>query len=192
MEHERFGLPYVLTMEFRKLKDEQIQRIKFRDDMVHVHLLAVGAVFGWALSHPKYITLILIIPWICFVLGWTYIANDDKISAIGCYIRRELDAHVRASISTTEEVVFRWELAHRLVEGRHRHKIWQFAVDLTAFVLSGFLAIVVAIYYLALVPRPEPKLPPDWLVAIPIIIELVMLIMLGREFYAHAEFHVID
>lgn len=192
MEHERFGLPYVLTMEFRKLKDEQIQRIKFRDDMVHVHLLAVGAVFGWALSHPKYITLILIIPWICFVLGWTYIANDDKISAIGRYIRRELDARVRASISTTEEVVFRWELAHRLVEGRHRHKIWQFAVDLTTFVLSGFSAIAIFIILPLMLPTEFQRQLPVWLVAIPICVESLMLVILGIEFYTHAEFHVID
>ena len=138
---------YVLMLEFSKLKDEQVSRIGFRDNMIHVHLGLVGAAGGFGLSYPQYMDLILIIPWICFVLGWTYIANDEKISAVGRYIREELEPRVRESISSPGGSVFCWEWYHRKVERRYSRKIWQFIVDLTAFVLSGFAAIVVYLLY---------------------------------------------
>ncbi len=183
---------YVLMLEFAKLKDEQLSRIGFRDTMIHVHLGLVGAAGAFGLIYPQYMDLILIIPWICFVLGWTYIANDEKISAIGRYIREELEPRVRASISSPGGSVFCWEWYHRRVEARYSRKIWQFITDLTAFVLSGFAAIVVyLLYHWTGSERPGWRWPIA-LVALQIVIQSAMLIALGIQFYFHADFEVGD
>ena len=177
---------YVLMLEFAKLKDEQLSRIGFRDTMIHVHLTLVGATFGFGLTQAKNMDMVLIIPWICFILGWTYLANDEKISAIGRYIREELEPRVRASISSPEGSVFRWEWAHREVERRYSRKIWQFIVDLTAFVLSGFAAIVARYLF-----RTGSE-KSGWSITLLIVIQSAMLIALGIQFYAHADFELGD
>ena len=177
---------YVLMLEFAKLKDEQLSRIGYRDTMIHLHLTLVGATFGFGLTQAENMDMVLIIPWICFIMGWTYLANDEKISAIGRYIRTELEPRVRASIPNPEGSVFRWELAHRIVEGRYNRKIWQFIVDLTTFVLSGFAAIG---FYLLFRTGSERS---GWPITLLIVIQLAMLIALGIQFYAHADFEVGD
>ena len=199
---------YVLMLEFSKLKDEQVSRIGFRDNMIHVHLTLVGATLGFGLTQ-KNMDMVLIVPWICFILGWTYLANDEKISAIARYIREKLGPRIRALISSPGGSVFRWEwfhreverrysrkirweLAHRMVEGRYSRKIWQFIVDLTAFVLSGFAAIVVYVLYHLFRTGSERSGWPIALIALLIVIQSAMLIALGIQFYAHADFEVLD
>ena len=194
---------FFLMLEFAKLKDEQLGRIGFRDTMIHVHLGLVGATFGFGLTQAENMDMVLIIPWICFIMGWTYLANDEKISAIGRYIREELEPRVRASISSPGGSVFRWEwyhrmvegrysrkirweLAHRMVEGRYNRKIWQFIVDLTAFVLSGFAAIVARYLF------QTGSEKSGWPIVLLIVIQSAMLIALGFQFYAHADFEVLD
>ncbi len=177
---------FFLMLEFAKLKDEQLGRIGFRDTMIHVHLSLVGATFGFGLTQAENMDMVLIIPWICFIMGWTYLANDEKISAIGRYIREELEPRVRESISSPGGSVFRWEWYHRMVEGRYNRKIWQFIVDLTAFVLSGFAAIVARYLF-----RTGSE-KSGWPIVLLIVIQSAMLIALGFQFYAHADFEVLD
>jgi hypothetical protein len=80
----------VYLHEYNKLKDEQIQRIGFRDNMIYVNLVAVGGAAAFSVSDVARLHVLLVIPWICFVLGWTYLVNDEKISAIGRYVRLTL------------------------------------------------------------------------------------------------------
>jgi hypothetical protein len=93
--------------EYDKLKDEQIQRIGFRDNMIYVNLIAVGAVAAFAVSDVAYLHVLFVIPWVCFVLGWTYLVNDEKISAIGRYVRLELVEKVRTKLAISEGE-FKW------------------------------------------------------------------------------------
>jgi hypothetical protein len=83
-----------LGVEYDKLKSEQAQRIGFRDNMLFVHLAAVGSVASWVLTNldkPNVVYALLVIPWICLILGWTYTVNDHAVSRIGKYIRLVVD-----------------------------------------------------------------------------------------------------
>ena len=107
------GLLNAYLHEYNKLKDEQIQRIGFRDNMIYVNLVAVGGVAAFAVSDATYLYVLLVIPWVCFVLGWTYLVNDEKISAIGRYIRLVLVKSLGTKLSVSESQLFGWEIAHR-------------------------------------------------------------------------------
>ena len=69
----------------------------------------------------------LLLPWVCLILGWTYLINDEKISAIGKYIRLTLIEKIKECIShhTEIESIFDWEIAQRNGRGHRRRKIEQ-------------------------------------------------------------------
>ena len=71
-----------LIKEYEKLKDEQLKRIEFRDHMIYLTLGVVGAIFSFCLEKPEYNIAFLVLPFICTILGWTYFANDRKVSEI--------------------------------------------------------------------------------------------------------------
>ena len=77
----------VFLLEYEKLKEEQLKRIEFRDQMIYITLGIFGSILSFALSNKTNLYALLVIPWVCLILGWTYIVNDEKISAIGKYIR---------------------------------------------------------------------------------------------------------
>jgi hypothetical protein len=81
--------------EYIKLKDEQTKRIGFRDNLLYVNLVLIAGImsFAFAGEHPDNqwrLRGLLIAAWVALVLGWTYVVNDEKISAIGRYIRDTL------------------------------------------------------------------------------------------------------
>src|SRR4051794_25819998 len=79
----------ILMKEYERLKDEQARRIGFRDGQIFVTLGAIGGLASYATVH-KDDRVFLLIPWVCVIMGWNYLVNDEKISAIGRYIRRDL------------------------------------------------------------------------------------------------------
>lgn len=147
----------LLKLEYERLKVEQAQRLGFRDNMLFVHLVAVGGVASWAftnLDKPHGPDALLVIPWICVVMGWTYLINDHAVSRIGRYVRLVLekraaqhgsaatveyteDDHVRRTISH----VFGWEPFHRADKRRYWRKRYQFLVDAVTFFAPGALAL---------------------------------------------------
>jgi hypothetical protein len=131
----------VHLVEYERLKEEQLSRIGVRDNLVYATLAALGgvAVFGFGGDTTRYPALLLLPP-VCLVLGWTYLANDQKVSAIGRYIRRDLAPRLRTQRGTD---LLRWEEAHRTDAGRRQRKTFQAAVDIVAFCVSGLAALVV-------------------------------------------------
>ncbi len=170
--------------EYRKLKEEQAQRIGFRDNLLYVTLALFGTILAFALGDKANPYALLVLPWVSLVLGWTYLVNDQKISAIGQYIRYELVEKVsnlacRAGADIGEiESIFGWEIAHRSDKHRKRRKIEQLIVDEIAFVVSGILALVA---FWNLVPQM------NWLAQILGWIELVFLVILGVEIFIYAD-----
>ncbi|MFF5283051.1 hypothetical protein [Streptomyces sp. NPDC013171] len=130
----------MLLAEYAQIKDEQRARIGFRDNLLYVTLAAVTALTAVALQtkHPQ---LLLALPVVCIVLGWTYLVNDEKISAIGRYIRTELAGQL-ASGTSTGAPAFGWETFHRSDTKRVSRKVIQTIVDLTAFLFTPFSALV--------------------------------------------------
>jgi hypothetical protein len=169
----------VLLAEYDKLKSEQTQRIGFRDNLLYVTLGVFGAVVSFAVSDPSHYYGLLVIPWVCLILGWTYVVNDEKISAIGRYIRYKLVDKVKEHTGYEDlETLFGWEIAHRDDKHRKRRKIQQLIVDEITFVVSGAIALA-AFWFL--VPKPP--------IGVTILswVELLLLIALGVETFIYAD-----
>jgi hypothetical protein len=169
----------VLLAEYDKLKSEQTQRIGFRDNLLYVTLGVFGAVVSFAVSNSSNHYALLVIPWVCLILGWTYVVNDEKISAIGRYIRFKLVDKIKAHTGFDDlETLFGWEIAHRNDQHRQRRKIQQLIVDEITFVVSGIIALA-AFWFLV----PQPPIG----VTILSWVELLLLIVLGIETFVYAD-----
>ena len=169
----------VLLAEYNCLKSEQTQRIGFRDNLLYVTLGVFGAVVSFAVSDPAHYYALLVIPWVCLILGWTYVVNDEKISSMGRYIRHKLVDKIKEHTGYDDlETLFGWEIAHRDDKHRKRRKIQQLIVDEITFVVSGLIALG-SFWFLASNPPIGVKIL-SW-------VELLFLIMLGIEIYIYAD-----
>ncbi|MGD2181463.1 hypothetical protein [Lusitaniella coriacea] len=169
----------ILFKEYEQLKSEQAQRIGFRDNLLYVTLGLFGTVVSFAVSNPSNYYALLVIPWVCLILGWTYVVNDEKISAIGRYVRYKLVDKVKEYTGYTDlETLFGWEIAHRSDKHRKRRKIQQLIIDEITFVFSGIVALSI---FWVLVSQPP--------VAVTILsgIELLLLVVLGVEIFIYAD-----
>ena len=175
------GLLYTYLNEYIKLKDEQIQRMGFRDNLLYLTLAAFGGVVSYAATDPSRYYAFLVLPWVCFILGWTYLVNDEKISAIGRYFRYELSDKLEKLTATEKGLLLGWEVAHRSDKRKLTRKIFQFIVDEITFFISGLVAL--SIFWLT-----EPTLH-----SLPIqvlsIVELVLLCFLGFWIFVYADFN---
>jgi hypothetical protein len=121
----------LLMAEYDRVKEEQKARIGFRDNLLYVAVAAtVTVLFGATQAHRA--ELLLALPVVTCVLGWTYLANDQKISAIGRYIRTDLGPRL-GSLAGEPGSPFGWEAAHRSDSRRKQRKIIQCVVDLLVF-----------------------------------------------------------
>lgn len=169
----------VYLLEYEKLKEEQAQRIGFRDNMLYVTLGVFGGILSFALSGKNNNYALLVIPWVCLILGWAYLVNDEKITAIGRYIRYTLVDKIKELSNNAEtEYIFGWEIAHRSDKRRIRRKIEQLIIDEITFVISGIFALI-AFCFLA--PRPH------WTILLLCFMELALLIALGIEILIYAD-----
>jgi len=172
----------VYLHEYEKLKEEQAQRIGFRDNMLYVTLGVFGAVLSFALSGKNNYYALLIVPWVCLILGWTYLVNDEKISAIGKYIRHTLMDKIKELTGNTDkESIFGWEIAHRSDPRREQRKIEQLIIDEITFVLSGIVALI-AFWILV----SQPPLVVNILSAV----EFFLLVILAVEIIIYADLKV--
>src|SRR3954465_5476232 len=130
----------VLMAEYERLKEEQKVRIGFRDSLIYATLASMAAVITAALAPGAPATLLLLLPPVTTLLGWTYLVNDEKVSAIGRYIRDDLGPRLAAEV---EAEVFGWEAAHPSDPHRRSRKILQLSVDLGGFCVPPLAAIVI-------------------------------------------------
>jgi hypothetical protein len=169
----------ILLKEYDKLKSEQTQRIGFRDNLLYVTLGLFVTVVSFAISSQANYYAFLVLPWVCLILGWNYVVNDEKISAIGKYIRYKLVDKVKEHTGYTDlETLFGWEIAHRNDKHRKRRKIQQLIVDEITFVFSGLFAI--AAFWLLV---PNPPLAVKFMS----LVEFLLQIVLGIETLIYAD-----
>lgn len=139
-------LGQLLLAEYTALKDEQKSRIGFRDNLLYVTLTVVAAVIA-AAAQAKQSAMLLALPPVCVVLGWTYLINDEKISAIGAYVREELGPRLAQLAGLPQlsqaQSPFGWESVHRSDARRRTRKAVQLAVDLLAFCLVPLAGLAV-------------------------------------------------
>ncbi len=132
----------VALAEYDKLKDEQASRIGTRDNLLYATLAAYALVGGAAIGEGGRVDVLLALPVVSVVLGWTYLANDQKVSQIGTYVRDQLARQLVGHLPDGA-TAFGWESRHRAAADRRRCKAFQLAVDLAAFCGSAVVALVV-------------------------------------------------
>jgi len=178
MEQNNSNIQFLLS-EYTKLREEQNKRIEFRDHMIYLTLGAIGAIFSFGLEKPQFNSAFLILPFICIVLGWTYLANDEKISSIGKYFENYLIPKIDTlppdhKLSLSDN----WDSIIRKDKKRKGRKIFQLFIDLSIYCFSASLSIVA---FLVL-----NKNIPFYLHFI-IVIEVLLIIFLSVQFFRYSE-----
>jgi hypothetical protein len=134
------GVGVLLTAEYEQLKQEQAQRIGTRDNLMYATLVSIaGAVLG--AYQAKSPDLLLLLPPGCVILGWTYLINDEKVSAIGRYVRLDLGPRLTKLVDSPQPI-FGWETSHRSDPRRRSRKTLQLCADLLTFCVPGLIAIL--------------------------------------------------
>lgn len=136
----------LLLVEYERLKDEQKTRIGFRDNLIYATLGSMAGVIAATLTPKGSTGLLLLLPPVCLVLGWTYLVNDEKVSAIGRYVRLTVAPRLAAlagAVDAEADAVFGWEVAHRSDPDRLLRKYSQLVIDLGTFCLPALTALVV-------------------------------------------------
>ena len=169
----------IYLSEYEKLKQEQIARIGFRDNLIYATLIALTAVVSIVADNITRIPVLLVLPLVCITLGWTYLVNDEKISSIGRYIRIAFSDKIRELIHSKDPMLFGWEIAHRSDQRRGTRKIIQFIVDEFVFILPGIIAIL--IFWSS---APTDFLSLKWIAGL----ELLFLLILGLQIFIYADF----
>ncbi|MFE5332062.1 hypothetical protein ACFRCG_37350 [Embleya sp. NPDC056575] len=131
-----------MVAEYEAVKEEQRARIGFRDNLLYATLVSVAAVLTAAFKGDGRTDVLLLLPPVCVLLGWTYLINDEKISAIGRYVRKDLGPRLGAAAGTRDPV-FGWETAHRSDPRRASRKLLQLGVDQLAFCIPSFVSLIV-------------------------------------------------
>jgi len=186
----------VYLLEYEKLKDEQTERIGFRDNLLYFTLGIYGAVLALALGEqesPIASYALLVLPWVSLILGWTYLINDQKITAIGQYVRynlaekiSELTGKAGEGVEAVESI-FGWEIYHRGDKCRKRRKIEQWIIDEIAFVLSGIFALGAFWYQMSSETLLLDGIQVLRAVRFLSLIEFVLLVVLGIEMFLYAD-----
>lgn len=140
MSDTEMPVAQVLITEYECLKTEQNSRIAFRDRLLYATLASLAGTIALTIGGRERTALLLVLPAVCVVLGWTYLVNDEKVSAIGRYVREQLTP--RMAQLTGDSAVFGWERTHRADRRRMSRKLLQLSVELTTFVLPSIAAVV--------------------------------------------------
>uniref|UniRef100_UPI003F4987D5 hypothetical protein n=1 Tax=Streptomyces chartreusis TaxID=1969 RepID=UPI003F4987D5 len=165
----------LLLAEYDRIKEEQKTRIGFRDNLLYFTLAAATAILAIGVQ-SRQAQLLLAIPVICLVLGWTYLVNDEKISAIGVYIRDHLGPRL-AELSGSHGAVFGWETYHRDDASRTTRKRLQIAVDLFTYLALPMICLTA--FWCS--PTVQP------LLMIASLAQTMALAVLGWQFVRHTE-----
>jgi hypothetical protein len=169
--------PYL--REYEKLKEEQVGRIKVRDNLLYANLVAVGVLAAKAMDQAE---LWLLVPWIGCILGWTYLMNKDQVLRIKQYLGGRLAPVVRDR--GVGDDVFAWERVERGLPAR----VCQFFIEEVAFVAPGAASLFIFTY-----SDPPAALPERWASGV-VMFEAALLGILavqfaGCEFFRRRKMH---
>jgi hypothetical protein len=174
----------VYLREYEKLKEEQISRIGFRDNLLYATLGLFGGILSFSISANDRYYALLVLPWVCLILGWTYIVNDEKITSIRKYVIQDLSPRVAQRIQIDDlNSIFRWEFFNASSHGRRRRKLEQFIVNECTFFLSGLFSLLT---FARIASSISSLVIVIWL------FELILLIVLGIEIFIYADFSTSD
>lgn len=169
----------IYLKEYDKLKSEQADRIGFRDNLLYVTIGVISGILSFAFSAPADSIALLIVPWAMLILGWTYLVNDDKISAIGKYIRFTLVDNIKPMLGEAKlEALLGWRSPIAAISGAAAARSKQSIIDEITFILPGLVAMLL---YWLLTPAPPTA------ATVATLIEVPLLVFLGTEIVIYAE-----
>jgi hypothetical protein len=132
----------LLVVEYEQVKEEQRARIGFRDNLLYATLASMAAIITFSFQNHGQPELLLLLPPASALLGWAYLVNDEKISAIGRYVHQDLGPRL-ADLAPGRPRVFGWETAHRDDRRRISRKRLQLAADLLLFSVAPIADLIV-------------------------------------------------
>jgi len=134
----------IYLREFEGLREEINSRIGYRDNLIYVTLASIGGLITYTFSQEKNNYGLLILPLVTFILGWMYVLNDEKISAIGYYFKGKLSNKIKLLLEIfNHDCIFEWEEFLRSKERKRLHKGFQIFVNQLTFVFSGLVSLIV-------------------------------------------------
>lgn len=170
-EQTKMQLEVYLT-EYKELKNEQIQRIGLRDNIVYATLAAAAAVFAFVMSKQVDPIALLGLAPATFVLGWIHLNNDVKSCAIGRYLRCTLRNRIHKLTGSEYPGILGWEIEVRSGRQRPWRKLMDCTASILAFAFPGFLALW--IYWFR---YHEGSL--SWMLVAATVLEVILLGVLG-------------
>lgn len=163
--------------EYEVLKEEQRNRINYRDNLVYASLVATGSLGVSALTSQANNWQLLLAPYVLGILCWAYIINDYKVSHLGQYVRRSLTQRIATSLNSNVDELLQWEIYHRKHGLRRFQKTLQLLMDLFLFVLPAAAAIL----YSAKASYTEGWLRVAWFLDIAFCVASLLLIILHHD-----------
>ncbi|WFB11920.1 hypothetical protein LRS74_30765 [Streptomyces sp. LX-29] len=167
----------LLIVEYEQVKEEQRARIGFRDNLLYATLASMAAIITFTLQNDGQTELLLLLPPATVLLGWTYLVNDEKISAIGRYVREDLGPRLATLAGGQPRGVFGWETAHRSDRRRVSRKRLQLAVDLLIFCAAPAASLIV--YWVQ-----GPVNPALFTLS---VLEVALIVLLGVQIALYAD-----
>jgi hypothetical protein len=136
-------------LEFEKLKDEQISRIRFRDGLFYFTMLILGGALTLACSdkYGQTVDVLLAVPFAVFIAGVAHITCDRRIDDIGIYIRDVLAAAIAEQEGIEKEKVFAWERNFRGAALHGLRSSLQNIALMMLYVGSGVVALWIYRFY---------------------------------------------
>ncbi|MGA7713647.1 MAG: hypothetical protein WCA81_17240 [Rhizomicrobium sp.] len=128
-------------LEFDKLKDEQIGRLAYRDNLFYLTMGIIGGIVATYFAYTKAEVVLLWLPFAMFIVGVAHLTCERRIQDIGLYVRRHLAPRVAAQIGRDPSDVFAWEIFFRNEKWHPwRKRLHQFSCYIL-YVLSGIVAV---------------------------------------------------
>ncbi len=125
-----------LMGEYEALKAEQLKRIATRDNIIYLTIGAIGVVVSVSIKDPFQPFALLVPPWICLLLGWLHIINDQKVVDIGTYFKLEMVPMAKRLVGKNVKALG-WETFRSEQPRRKGMRLYQFAVKVLAFFVPG-------------------------------------------------------
>jgi|GEM_PF-2494269 hypothetical protein len=123
--------------EFEKLKDEQIDRLSYRDNLFYLTLVIIGGGIAAAYSNRDALLILLLLPVAIFVAGISHITCDRRIQDIGLYIKEHLSKNITHSADEPGNNIFGWESYFRDTLWHRTRKKLQLVANLLLYFFSG-------------------------------------------------------
>lgn len=121
-----------ISDEYASMKQEQLERIKQRDTFLHLNIVAIAVNSAIAVQGAEQALAWLVLSWISLILGWTYLSNDDKVSALALHLKDLQHAGIAP----------RWESGNKGLIPRRVRRVADAIVFTAAFLLPTIVGIL--------------------------------------------------